>query len=452
MDIAISCMVATICLAKMGRKVSFRSEKVSPDEKKQKLRKAAVAQPDLIDLTGEEAEGNEAVCENVGCPIYKATAITFNEEVRILKGGVNIPERKICSQVPNLCSGRSATFVVRLNLVLARDLPCDHHGKWTNRGTSSQYFDRTGTRRDSGWRKPDKYDLQIRQTTYQNADAPEFGKKVYLGFDPNGVPVGDFALVCYHWSCVPYEFIPSAHGSAQKQTALTPYQRTKPTVLAEMRGLTSSLAPRQVVQQVSESHGGISGAAAMGGLPWGRSQAYNVAKHDPNSRRLSGAGKKKATDFDAVHRLCTTPVPDQFARRFDTGIRAQTPDRRCLRVFLASDRMLHLVRVFGMGGGVLGGGPLGIPNVPTEQRPLHVDTTFGISTAEVTVAAIRHPFFEDGNGNEPLIPVAFMLSNGKQEEDYKWFADSVQQFLGFADPINWISDSDPALVKAFEVN
>ncbi len=213
-----------------------------------------------------------------------------------------------------------------------------------------------------------------------------------------------------------------------------------------------SLAPRQVVQQVTRNHGGISAAVAMGDLPSGRKQAYNLASQNPDSRRLSSAGVKKPTDFDAVQRLCTTPVQDQFARRFDTGIRAQTPNRLCLRVFLASDRMLHLIRVFGMGGGVKGGGPLGVPKIQTEQRPLHVDTTFGISTAEVTVAAIRHPFFEDENGNEPLIPVAFMLSNGKQQEDYKWFADSLEHFLQFADPIHWVSDSDPALVKAFQVH
>ncbi len=89
--------------------------------------------------------------------------------------------------------------------------------------------------------------------------------------------------------------------------------------------------------------------------------------------------------------------------------------------------MLHLVRVFGMGAGVKGGGTLVMPNIETEQRPLHIDTTLVISMTEVTVAAIWHPLFEDGNGTEPLVLVAFMLANGKQEEDYKWFADSLQQ-------------------------
>ncbi len=45
-------------------------------------------------------------------------------------------------------------------------------------------------------------------------------------------------------------------------------------------------------QCVSENHGRVSEAAAVGDLPRRRRQAY-VAKKDPSSRRLSGDGKMK---------------------------------------------------------------------------------------------------------------------------------------------------------------
>ncbi len=234
-------------------------------------------------------------------PVYKNTEITINQAVRIFKGAVNIPEEKVCNWIPNICPSRNATFAVSLSSISAKDLPCDGHGRWVPQGTTSQYFDEIGTRKDSYRRKPDDFSLQDCQTSYQNADAPDFRNKVFLGLDSNGNAIGQLALIAYHWNCEPYQFIPSPHGNACKQSAKVSYQRTKPSVLEEMRGLTSSLAPRQVVQQVSQSHGGVSEAVALADLPRDRMQAYNVAKQDPNSRRLSGTGKKRSTDFDVVH-------------------------------------------------------------------------------------------------------------------------------------------------------
>ncbi len=80
-------------------------------------------------------------------------------------------------------------------------------------------------------------------------------------------------------------------------------------------------------QCVSENHGRVSEAAAMGDLPRRRRQAY-MAKKDPNSRHLSGIGKMKQTDIDTVQCLCTTILILECAFM---------PDRRCLQVFLASE-------------------------------------------------------------------------------------------------------------------
>ncbi len=210
--------------------IAFSAQKVSPEQKK--VRKP-VHQSEVIDLTGEGEQ--QLSSESVDCPVYKRTDITINEAVRIFKGAVNIPEEKVCSRVPNLCGSRNATFAIRLSSTSLKDLPCDDHGKWTNKCSTSLYFDQIGTRKDSSRRKPDEYSLQVRQTTYENADAPEFRKKIYLAFGSNGASIGEFGLVAYHWICEPYEFVSSPHGNARKQSVQTPYQRTKPSVLTEMR-------------------------------------------------------------------------------------------------------------------------------------------------------------------------------------------------------------------------
>ena len=78
---------------------------------------------------------------------------------------------------------------------------------------------------------------------------------------------------------------------------------------------------------------------------------------------------------------------------------------------MANPRMLQLMASYGMRQQ----GKEPDPNT----RPVVIDMTYGVSRLYLTVFSMRDPRFEGRQGEEPLLPVAFGLTDKRSTEDYE---------------------------------
>ncbi len=92
-------------------------------------------------------------------------------------------------------------------------------------------------------------------------------------------------------------------------------------------------------------------------------------------------------------------------------------------------------------------------------RPLQVDMTYNCGDRVfLTAVNIRDPRFERIQSpafakKEPMIPVCFMISNGRKQDDYEYLAKNLAKAaaLRHTDRVAfWISDGEKALLLGFQ--
>ncbi len=92
-------------------------------------------------------------------------------------------------------------------------------------------------------------------------------------------------------------------------------------------------------------------------------------------------------------------------------------------------------------------------------RPVQVDMTYNCGDRVfLTAVNIRDPRFERIQSpafakKEPMIPVCFLISNGRKQDDYEYLAKNLAKAAGLKDADRvafWISDGEKALVLGFQ--
>ncbi len=93
-------------------------------------------------------------------------------------------------------------------------------------------------------------------------------------------------------------------------------------------------------------------------------------------------------------------------------------------------------------------------------RPIQVDMIYNCGEKLfLTPVNIRDPRFEHAQSSdafakrEPIIPVCFMVSNGRKQEDYEYLAKNLAKAAELKETDRvafWISDCELALVKGFQ--
>ncbi len=91
-------------------------------------------------------------------------------------------------------------------------------------------------------------------------------------------------------------------------------------------------------------------------------------------------------------------------------------------------------------------------------RPVQVDMTYNCGDKVfLTPVNMRDPRFERTQSaafakKEPIIPVCFLISNGRKQDDYEYLAKNLAKAAGLKNTDRvafWISDGEIPLVNGF---
>ena len=135
---------------------------------------------------------------------------------------------KICETVPQICPGKTATYMVDLSrLGHPDDISRDSYGSWGSNSGETYYYNvdthSKSVQRQNRGRKGKKLaddvtvDMKIRRRFYKHPIAKEFRKCVSIGYVDELLIVPKWAIISYEWLCTPYDFLNKAHGSSKDQ-------------------------------------------------------------------------------------------------------------------------------------------------------------------------------------------------------------------------------------------
>ena len=169
-------------------------------------------------------------------PLLQEEAIRVSDKVPyIMAFDVNNFGDKICETVPQVCPGKTATYLVDLSkLAHPDDIVRDSYGSWGSNSGDTMYYAidtelRSVRKQNCGKRRkmPEdaKVDFKIRRRFYKHPVAKDqFKKTIFIGYFGEYFEVPKWAIISYEWLCSPFDFSNKPHGSSKDQSK--PFQPT----------------------------------------------------------------------------------------------------------------------------------------------------------------------------------------------------------------------------------
>lgn len=156
-----------------------------------------------------DIEADEGVMHH-GLPLLSRVAVDFDFACKILLAGVDVPQHRICTQVPPVFRD-GGTFVLDIDACGGERMLCKDGHEWMKPSGSSRYFrfdgDDNATRVDRGGGAPldEEFDVQVLAKRYECSDVPGFVRKLYIVRDKADEPRvnSHIAVLTYHWKSEP---------------------------------------------------------------------------------------------------------------------------------------------------------------------------------------------------------------------------------------------------------
>ncbi|VDO22351.1 unnamed protein product [Haemonchus placei] len=145
-----------------------------------------------------------------GLPVLSRVAVDFDLACKILLAGVEIPQHRICTQVPPVFRD-GGTFVLDIDACGGEKMLSHDGHEWMKPSGSSRYFrfddDDNITRVDRAGVAPsaEQFDIQVLAKRYECTDVPGFVRKLYIVRDKASEPRVNthIAVLTYHWKAEP---------------------------------------------------------------------------------------------------------------------------------------------------------------------------------------------------------------------------------------------------------
>uniref|UniRef100_A0A7I4YQ68 Non-specific serine/threonine protein kinase n=1 Tax=Haemonchus contortus TaxID=6289 RepID=A0A7I4YQ68_HAECO len=145
-----------------------------------------------------------------GLPVLSRVAVDFDLACKILLAGVEIPQHRICTQVPSVFRD-GGTFVLDIDACGGEKMLSHDGHEWMKPSGSSRYFrfddDDNITRVDRAGVAPsaEQFDIQVLAKRYECTDVPGFVRKLYIVRDKASEPRVNthIAVLTYHWKAEP---------------------------------------------------------------------------------------------------------------------------------------------------------------------------------------------------------------------------------------------------------
>ena len=268
----------------------------------------------------------------------------------------------ICTQQPtNVCM--NSTYVVNLHsLDDPSDIRADENGVWVRTGSPVTYVSlhqsSSGSHHIHKRSKLGKssHHYKLIRTYYRHADSPDFRRIITTAEGNANIHYTLVTLISFLFSVacisislrgigflflfctdhlghqlrlafIQYSFMNHEHpiqlrphGNSKGHHSKTPFRRTKPSALHRLQKGVVTKSPLQVLTDIQNDAGGVTGAKAGCDLPHNRQQAYNARKSTKSINDFQSHSRGYDT-LAEVMRLCKESIStnDAFIRSVESA-------------------------------------------------------------------------------------------------------------------------------------
>lgn len=223
------------------------------------------------------------------------------------------------------------------------------------------------------------------------------------------------------------------HGNSRGRKE--PFIRSQPSILEQIRERGRENTPKQIVDKVADSSGGIFVANARD-MPRNNMQVHNALRNVSGRKRSRDTGPQKIADTGQLMTMmkCGDFLRDVSFKRKKN--KASDAEKVFLRTFAARNIHLSWIKRF--------------CTVKNAKSRLHVDMTYKRGSYYTTVMSMPNPLFVYKDHPERNVSsiVCMSTSVSRDADDYKYMATNLQSF-GVKSLI-YVTDRELALEKGFE--
>lgn len=375
-------------------------------------------------------------------PVYKTTSAGLSiKQILNVCVGQNIPQ-KICSRVPSMVD-RSAVFVIDLSRVHHKDLSADECGIYDRHSSPSQtvhvHLDDENNvvsfeNVEKGQEKTSKYTRQStlivrRQYSWHSVTSDYRRLIAKVEHDRKFLQ-----LVVVQYSVNTNDTSQLFKMLYGNRISSEPHIRTKPSVLAKIRGMGTTGSAKHIISKIEKDCGDITADPSLSYLPRDRQQVYNQLKKVDGRTKSRSTGPSKAPSLTKLLRLQQSRA---FLKNASLSSRRdKNGNRAAPNTFAASDTCLGWLKRFcpGVGAHAVAG----------------IDLTYKLGPFYLTTLTFPNPMFvyKNKEGRHPTTLAAVMMSVTKEERDYEYLARCLK--AEGIDTLTYGTDGECALERGFE--